>query len=194
MTPTAEQEFITLWQQGRSHEAMAQALGIPVGTVKSRAHALQQRGLIQARPRGGTSPRQPARPPSTVHRPRSTVDGGPSIPDHLRTDLQAALTVALQPLVARLEALETGLTRQQPEDRPPSTVHPGTVDRRPAHRPPSTVDPDTWELKPLKHSVRWTIYVPQALQEEIKRRAAARGQNPSLVVQEALAQWLAEEA
>jgi hypothetical protein len=59
-------------------------------------------------------------------------------------------------------------------------------------RPPSTGDPDTWELKQLKHSVRWTIHVPQALQEEIKRRAAARGQHPSLLVQEALARWLAE--
>ena len=112
MTPTAEAHFIALWQQGRSHEAMAQQLGIPVGTVKSRAHALQERGRIQARPRVGTSPRQPARPPFTVHHPRPTVDPTPSTLDHLRPDLQAALTVALQPLVARLEALETGLIRQ----------------------------------------------------------------------------------
>jgi hypothetical protein len=56
------------------------------------------------------------------------------------------------------------------------------------------VDPDTWELKQLKHSVRWTIYVPQAMREELQRRAAALGQNPSLLVQEALARWLTEEA
>jgi hypothetical protein len=67
------------------------------------------------------------------------------------------------------------------------------VDHPPAHRPPSTVDAETWELRQLKHSVRWTIYVPEALQEEIIRRDAARGQNPSLLVQEALARWLAEE-
>jgi hypothetical protein len=59
---------------------------------------------------------------------------------------------------------------------------------------PSTVYPDTWELKQLKHSVRWTVYVPQARREELQRRAAARGQNPSLLVQEALARWLVEEA
>jgi hypothetical protein len=47
---------------------------------------------------------------------------------------------------------------------------------------------------PGRDIIRWTIYVPQALQEVIKRRAAARGQNPSLLVQEALARWLAEEA
>jgi hypothetical protein len=55
------------------------------------------------------------------------------------------------------------------------------------------VDPDTWELKQLKHSIRWTVYVPQAMREALQRRAAARGQNPSLLVQEALARWLAEE-
>ena len=53
MTPADEARFLTLWQQGRSHETMAQQLGIPVGTVKSRAHALQRQGKIQPRPRGG---------------------------------------------------------------------------------------------------------------------------------------------
>jgi hypothetical protein len=52
-------------------------------------------------------------------------------------DLQAALTTALQPVLARLEALETGLAQQHPDNRPPATVH-----------------PETWELKQLKHSIR----------------------------------------
>jgi Ribbon-helix-helix protein, copG family len=56
------------------------------------------------------------------------------------------------------------------------------------------VDPDTWELKQLKHSIRWTVYVPQAMKEALQRRAATTGQPPSLLVQEALARWLAEEA
>jgi Ribbon-helix-helix protein, copG family len=131
------------------------------------------------------------RPPST--RGESTVYRGPSTVHPLQADLTAALTAALQPVLARLEALETGLTRQ-PGGRPPSTVHPDTVDGPPSHRPPSTVHPDTWELKQLKHSVRWTVYVPQAMKEALQHRAAARGQNPSLLVQEALARWLAEEA
>jgi hypothetical protein len=54
------------------------------------------------------------------------------------------------------------------------------------------VDPEAWELRQLKHSVRWTINVPRAMQEEIKRRAAAAGRNPSLLVQQALRRWLAE--
>jgi hypothetical protein len=55
------------------------------------------------------------------------------------------------------------------------------------------VGPEAWELRQLKHSVRWTIYVPRAMQDEIKRRAAAAGRNPSLLVQQALRRWLAEE-
>jgi DNA-directed RNA polymerase specialized sigma24 family protein len=40
MTPDTEARFIALWQQGLSHEAMAQRLGCPVGTVKSRSYTL----------------------------------------------------------------------------------------------------------------------------------------------------------
>jgi DNA-binding transcriptional MocR family regulator len=104
---------------------MTQRLGIPRGTVASRAHTLVRQGKIQPRPRGGAYPRQQAK------------------------------------------------ARQQ--------------------GPPSTIHPETWELKQLKHSVWWTVYVPQAIKEELQRRAAARGDNPSLLVQEALARWLAEE-
>jgi hypothetical protein len=35
-----EPEFIRLWQQGAMQAQIAQALGIPLGTVKSRAHTL----------------------------------------------------------------------------------------------------------------------------------------------------------
>ena len=58
MTPDEEARFITLWQQGASQAAIAQALGIPVGTVKSRAHHLAVQGKIQPRPRGGAYPRR----------------------------------------------------------------------------------------------------------------------------------------
>jgi transposase len=40
MTPTDEATFIALWQQGASQQELAQRLGVPVGTVKSRASAL----------------------------------------------------------------------------------------------------------------------------------------------------------
>jgi hypothetical protein len=203
MTPADEAQFIQLWQEGASYKAIAQALRCPLGTVASRSAALAAQGKIQPRQRGARraqarldhppAPVQADRPPSTVHPAPSTVDPLPSTVDHFREDLQAALTIALQPVLARFEALETGLAQPRFDDRPPSTVHPNTVDRPPSHRPTSTVDPDTWELRQLKHSIRWTVYVPQAMREELQRRAAARGQNPSLLVQEALARWLAEE-
>ena len=60
MTPADEATFITLWLQGLSQEAIAQHLGIPIGTVKSRAHTLAHQGKIQARPRGSAYPRQQA--------------------------------------------------------------------------------------------------------------------------------------
>jgi DNA-binding transcriptional MocR family regulator len=60
MTPEAEREFIRLWNAGTETAAIAQALGIPRGTVASRAHALRQQGKIQARPKGGSYPRHTA--------------------------------------------------------------------------------------------------------------------------------------
>jgi len=53
MTPAeAEAHFIELWTAGAETAEIAPHLGIPKGTVQSRAHRLQQRGLIQPRPRG----------------------------------------------------------------------------------------------------------------------------------------------
>ena len=75
MTPTeAEALLIQLWNTGTETAEIARQLGIPHGTAQSRAHRLQQRGLIQPRPRGGAYPMRtamarPGDPPSTVHRP-----------------------------------------------------------------------------------------------------------------------------
>ena len=173
--------------QGQSGRQIAEALGVAESTL---------RGAIKRREASAH------RPPSTVHSPPgqgppSTVTPLPSTVGYLRTELSAALAIALQPVLTRLEALETGLARPA-LDAAPSTVHGITVDGPPSYPDtstvhPATADPQTWELRQLKHSERWTIYVPRAMREEVKRRAAARGQHPSLLVQEALARWLAEE-
>jgi DNA-directed RNA polymerase specialized sigma24 family protein len=42
MTLADEATFIALWQQGLSHDTMAERLGCPVETIKSRAYRLQQ--------------------------------------------------------------------------------------------------------------------------------------------------------
>jgi DNA-binding Lrp family transcriptional regulator len=82
MTPAEEEAIlIALWQEGLEIAAIAQRLGIPKGTVQSRAHRLQARGLIQPRPKGGAYPRQKAlarsegsSPP--VQRPAQPQDTG----------------------------------------------------------------------------------------------------------------------
>jgi DNA-directed RNA polymerase specialized sigma24 family protein len=58
VTPADEATFIQLWQKGASQQAIAVRLGVPLGTVKSRAAALARQGKIQARPRGGAYPMQ----------------------------------------------------------------------------------------------------------------------------------------
>jgi DNA-directed RNA polymerase specialized sigma24 family protein len=70
MTPTDEATFIALWEQGLPGDAIAARLGIPPGTVKSRAHALQQQGKIQPRPRGAGGCAQPVQ-----HRHRDQCSG-----------------------------------------------------------------------------------------------------------------------
>jgi hypothetical protein len=60
MTPAEEARFIQLWQAGVETSGIAQALGIPVGTVSSRAHTLQLQGKIAPRSRGGAQRRRVA--------------------------------------------------------------------------------------------------------------------------------------
>jgi DNA-binding IclR family transcriptional regulator len=77
----AESEFIAFWNQGLEIAAIAQRLGIPRGTVQSRAHRLQQHGLIQPRPKGWAYPRQQALarqedPSAAVQRPVQPIDTG----------------------------------------------------------------------------------------------------------------------
>jgi hypothetical protein len=49
-------QLIALWEQGLEVKAIAAELGITWMAAQSRAHRLQQQGLIQPRPRGGDYP------------------------------------------------------------------------------------------------------------------------------------------
>jgi len=53
MARSWEAEFMELWRAGVDTAAIARQLGIPQGTVSSRAHTLQRQGKIEPRPRGG---------------------------------------------------------------------------------------------------------------------------------------------
>jgi hypothetical protein len=73
VTPEEEARFIALWHAGTETAEIARQLGIPRGTVASRAHALRQQGKIQVRPKGGAYPWQKAQG-------RITPDGTPATP------------------------------------------------------------------------------------------------------------------
>jgi transposase len=104
----AEAEFIAFWNQGLEIAAIAQRLGLPRGTVPSRAHRLQQQGTIQPRPRGGNdpSPRAKARqedPPAPVQRPVQLTDtGAVQRLDRLEDEVQG-LRLILPSVVDRLD-------------------------------------------------------------------------------------------
>jgi DNA-binding IclR family transcriptional regulator len=76
MTPAEEAHFIALWQAGTEIAAIAQQLGIPQGTVSSRAHVLQAQGKIQPRPHGGPHARRVAQARDSRDRPPSTLRPG----------------------------------------------------------------------------------------------------------------------
>ena len=100
---------------GISQREIARRLGIPRTTLQE---YLKRQGLAAQRPATASAA---ARGPSTVD--ASPVYPPPSTADQLRLDLQAAVTAALQPVLTRLEALETGQARPPAGDRPPSTVN-----------------------------------------------------------------------
>ncbi|MGH8066996.1 MAG: helix-turn-helix domain-containing protein [Candidatus Entotheonellia bacterium] len=122
MTPTDEARFIELWQEGLTTQSIAQRLGIPEGTARSWANTLQQRGLIQPRPKGGARVRStaahagtPASQPTTVH------------PLHPSVPLPNNLAVRLLSLLPELEALVARERDRQrlmstPVDTPQHTV------------------------------------------------------------------------
>jgi hypothetical protein len=130
MTPTDEAEFIALWTAGLEIAAIAQRLGIPKGTVDSRATALRKRGVdLAKRPRGGAYPAQralarqegtpaqaPAPPPAdaallTRETPAITFMAVPEVRELIHT---------VNDLVARVATLEAG-TRDGTRGHP----HPG---------------------------------------------------------------------
>jgi hypothetical protein len=78
MARSWEAEFMELWRAGVETAEIARQMGIPQGTVSSRAHVLQLQGKIEPRPRGGPHARRVAQArqagesqPSTVRRPPS---------------------------------------------------------------------------------------------------------------------------
>jgi hypothetical protein len=189
MTPAEEARFITLWNAGTETAEIARQLGIPVGTVYSRATTLARQGKIQRRPKGGNYPRQKAQgrePPSLpvqsgadMHGAEVVHDGAVHAPLHGAVQVQssaelpipAALTAELARLWAAIEALRQDMHRPVQE----------TVQSLPEPLFEDPVDNAT---------ERWNLYLKHGLRVRIEALAQARGVAPSRVVQEILWQAL----
>jgi transposase len=174
MTPTDEATFIALWTQGLSHEALAQRLGCPVGTIKSRAHRLQQQGVIQPRPRGrglALGRRATAAP---VQQPVQDLD----------TDAVHTFdTGAVQAIGREVDQLKTDVQGLH-------HLVQALIDR--VEHPPVQTPVQITTLPPYQKgkAVRWNLWILDAIRDELSALAAERGVSPSQPVQEVLWQWL----
>ena len=179
MTPTDEATFIALWQQGLSQDAIAQQLGIPVGTVKSRAHTLAHAGKLTPRPRGGAYPRQKALAPQD------------SSPPPVQRPVQPEDTGAVQSVgTGAVHELDTGavqrLDRVEDELQGLRLLVQSVVDRL-DHPPVQTpVQITTLPPYPKGKAVRWNLWILDAIKEQISTLAAERDVSPSELVQEYL--------
>jgi hypothetical protein len=170
MTPADEARFINLWQEGLTTDAIAEALGIPQGTARSRAYTLQQQGKIAPRPKGGRRTR-------AVHAPvqnsavQTAMHGAVRVQNSAELPIPAAVGAELARLWAAIDALRQDM-------RPPVQ---NTVQSLPEPLFDDPVDNTT---------ERWNLYLKRGLRMRIEALAHARGVAPSRVVQEILWQAL----
>jgi hypothetical protein len=173
MTPDEEQTFIALWEQGASYRELAAALRCPLGTVASRSAALAAQGKIQPRQRGGSPSR----------RAQARQEGSPA---PVQRPVQSTATGAAQGFdtgpVQRLNALEQEvqglrLLMQSVIDR---------LDHPPVQTP---VQITALPPYPKGKAVRWSLWILDAIRDDLAALAAERGVSPSQLVQEFL--WIA---
>jgi hypothetical protein len=191
MTPTDEATFIALWTQGVDTWEISRQLGIPRGTVSSRAKRLVEQGKIQPRPRGGAYPKQKALArqdgtgvsadtPGVSRRVSSDTPPVQVLPpsqDDMRPLLQDIL-VELRQLTGALAARVSTDTPQVSRDTPGVS---GGVSARtplPAER---------------GKSVRWNLHLSVAVRARVKALAETRGLQDSQMVEELLWRALAVE-
>ena len=139
MTPAEEETtFIALWTQGVETAAIARQLGLKATTAQARAWRLQQRGLIQPRPRGGNYPSQraqgrqegapaPPAPPTTPAPPAAdrkdiqqwTVRLSKALIEHLKA---VAYERRMPPSQLVEELVWTALNNQSPSTPEPAST------------------------------------------------------------------------
>jgi DNA-binding transcriptional MocR family regulator len=179
-------EFIALWQQGLEIREIAQRLGLPYGTVQSRAHRLQHQGKIQPRGRGGAYPRQralarqasapaPQVPPTSPAPPAPPAVTFVAVPE-----IQEMLSILrdLQARVGELEQTRVTPALPAPQAPPASPMTPAA---------PVVPAPPTPERKEIQ---QWTIRLSKALIAHLKAVAYERRMHPSELVED----WLWQQA
>jgi hypothetical protein len=200
MTPADEEaRFIELWKQGVETAEIARQLGLKVTTAQSRARRLQERGLIQPRPRGGNYPslrqrerdegmeRVPEQTPRVSKQvSRQVPDGAPvevlpTVPSAVNSP---DMTPLLHEILQELRTLTHGLAGRVSDATPPVP--------RSTPQVSSGVSQGV-SLGPRDKTERWNLHLPRDLIAQTKDRAKALGVHPSELVAEVLRRWLAEE-
>jgi hypothetical protein len=211
-----EAEFIRMWQDGASQDAIAQALNIPVGTVKSRAHALAKRELIQPRPRGGAYPHQRSqeqaqRAPGVSQEtprqePRVSINAPgvshqtpgvsrqvsqPVPVDVVSTPPPAAsppdMTPLLQEILQELRTLTQGLAGRV------SAQTPQVLSQAPGVSGLAPQVSERVSLQPREKTERWNLHMPRDVKVRMQAKAKGLGFDPSELVAEVLRRWLEQE-
>jgi hypothetical protein len=203
MTPADEATFIELWNAGTETAAIARQLGLHVTTAQSRARRLQQRGLIQPRPRGGGYPslRAKARGEGVDGVPRQTPGVSQRVSNRVseRVPVEVLhpspapsgspeMTPLLHEILQELRTLTHGLAGRVSDLTPPVSSLTPRVSSRVSERVSAGVS-----LVPHEKTERWNLHLPKDLIATIKAKAQAPGVHPSELVAEVLRQWLAEE-
>ena len=212
MTPADEATFCTLWSQGLSQDAMAQHLGIPIGTVKSRAHTLAHAGKLTPRPRGGAYPSQRAKaqqgggtgegvsgqtPGISPQTPRVSKGVSTRVSKPVSVEVLPSssapsggpeMTPLLQEILQELRTLTRGLAGRVSDSTPPVSPSTPQVPHGVSERVSRGVS-----IGPREKTERWNLHLPTDLIAQTKTRAQALGMHPSELIAEVLRQWLAEE-
>jgi hypothetical protein len=213
MTPAEEAEFIRWWQEGLSLKDIAARLGIPPGTVSSRAAALRRQGVaLDKRPQGGAYPSQrakaqqggdtgegvsgptPGMSPQTpgVSKGVSTRVSKPVSVEVLPSSSAPAgspeMTPLLQEILQELHTLTRGLAGRVSDSTPQVSPSTPQVPHRVSERVSRGVS-----IGPREKTERWNLHLPTALIAQTKTRAQALGMHPSELIAAVLHQWLTEE-
>jgi hypothetical protein len=199
----------TLCDDGTETAEIGRQLGIPRGTVSSRAYTLVRQGKIQARPRGGAYPTQrrqsalagvspdisgvPMRVSDDTPQRSGRVSRRVSIdtpPPQYLPPSEGELSPLLHEILQEVRHLTGALAVRVSADTPQLSDDTPRVPSD-THRVSDGVSARTPLPAERGKSVRWNLHLSERLREHIKALAAERGFQDSQMVEELLWRALA---